>query len=298
MGRPLDWARDGPHWPHHEASRFVDLPGLRWHVQQIAAPPGAPVVLLLHGTGASTHSWRGVMAALAGRLGLLAVDLPGHAFTGMPADPDALSLPGMARALAALLCELRVAPQLVVGHSAGAAVGAQLCLDGAVQPAALVAVNGALLPLPGLAGSVFSPVARLLACSALVPRLFSWRASDPVVCRRLLEGTGSRIDASGAAGYRRLLEDPGHVAGALGMMARWDLPRLAHALPRLAVPLHLLVAERDLTLPPDQARRLHAQLPGATLVRLPGLGHLAHEEDPAQVAAYVERLTKLIVKSS
>lgn len=298
MGRPLDWARDGPGWPHHAASRFVALPGLRWHVQQIAAPPGAPTLLLLHGTGASTHSWRGVMTALAGRLGLVAVDLPGHAFTGAPADPERLSLPGMAAALADLLRELRCAPELVVGHSAGAAVGAQLCLDGALQPAALVSVNGALLPLSGLAGSVFSPVARLLARSTLVPRLFSWRASDPVVCRRLLDGTGSRIDEDGAACYRRLLQDPGHVAGALGMMARWDLQTFARALPRLAVPLHLLVAERDLTLPRDQAGRLHEQLPRASLLRLPGLGHLAHEEDPAQVAAILEHLTKLIVKSS
>lgn len=298
MPRPLDWARDGPGWPHHEASRFVDLPGLRWHVQQLAAPPGAPTVLLLHGTGASTHSWRGVMTALAGTMGVIAVDLPGHAFTGAPADPQALSLPGMAAALAALLRALRCAPQFVAGHSAGAAVGAQLCLDGALQPAALVAVNGALLPLSGLAGSFFSPVARLLARSTLVPRLFSWRASDPVVCRRLLEGTGSRIDAEGAAYYRRLLEDPGHVAGALGMMARWDLHGLARALPRLAPPLHLLVAERDLTLPPDQARRLHERLPGATLLRLPGLGHLAHEEDPAQVARYLMKLTNPIVNSS
>lgn len=298
MPGPLDWARDGPGWPHHAASRFVERPGLRWHVQQIAAPPGAPTALLLHGTGASTHSWRGVMAALSGRLGLLVVDLPGHAFTGPPADPATLGLPGMAAALADLLHTLRIAPQLVVGHSAGAAVGARLCLDGALQPAALVAVNGALLPLAGLAGSIFSPAARLLARSTLVPRLFSWRASDPVVCRRLLEGTGSCIDAEGAAYYRRLLEDPGHVAGALGMMARWDLHGLARALPRLALPLHLLVAGRDRTLPPDQARRLHERLPRATLVHLPGLGHLAHEEDPAQLAGYLMKLTKYIVNTS
>lgn len=298
MARPLDWAADGPGWPHHAASRFVERPGLRWHVQQFAAPPGAPTLLLLHGTGASTHSWRGLIDELAGRVGLLAVDLPGHAFTGRPADARALSLPGMAAVLADLLHALGAAPALVVGHSAGAAVGAQLCLDGALRPAALVAVNGALLPLAGLAGSLFSPVARLLARSTLVPRLFSWQASDPAVCRRLLDGTGSRLDDAGAALYRRLLEDPGHVAGALGMMARWDLHALHSALPRLAVPLHLLVAERDLTLPSDQARRLHDALPQATLRRLPGLGHLAHEEAPGLVASMLLDLTEPIVKSS
>jgi magnesium chelatase accessory protein len=284
----LNWARDASTWPHHEASRFVALPGLRWHVQQYPAPPGAPTVLLLHGTGASTHSWRGVMTALAGRFGVLAVDLPGHAYTGAPADPAALSLPGMAAALAALLRDLGGMPEIVVGHSAGAAIAARLCLDGVLRPRALVAVNGALLPLPGLAGSFFSPAARLLARSTLVPRLFSWRAGDPVVCRRLLDGTGSVLDDEGVALYRRLLDDPRHVAGALGMMARWDLHGFARDLPALATPLHLLVADRDRTLPPDQAWRLRERLPAAALTRLAGRGHLAHEEDPVQVAGIIE----------
>lgn len=290
MARPLAWQHDGPSWPHHAASRFVAAGGLRWHVQQFAAPAGRATVLLLHGTGASTHSWRGVIDALAGRLGLLAVDLPGHAFTGAPDDVEALRLDGMARALAALLQALQVAPGLVVGHSAGAAVGARLVLDGAAAPAALVALNGALLPLGGLAGSFFSPAARLLARSAWVPRLFSWRASDPVVCQRLLDATGSRIDAAGAALYRRLLDSPAHVAGALGMMARWDLHGLARGLPRLALPLHLLVADGDRTVPPDQAWQLRERVPAAWITRLAGLGHLAHEERPHEIAALIEAI--------
>jgi magnesium chelatase accessory protein len=286
----LDWDRDGRDWPHHEASRFIDAGGLRWHVQQLGDAAERPLVLLLHGTGASTHSWRGLMTLLAPHMRVLAVDLPGHGFTGMPADRETLSLPGMATALAALLRELGLAPQLVVGHSAGAAIGVRLCLDGAAEPAALVAINGALLPLGGVAGSLFSPVARLLALNPWVPRLFSWRARDPTVLRRLLDGTGSRLDAPGVALYGRLLDSPQHVAGALGMMARWDLRRFARELPGLHTPLHLLVADGDRTLPPDQAWQVRERLPSATLTRLPGLGHLAHEEQPQQVADLLLRL--------
>ena len=63
------------------------------------------------------------------------------------------------------------------------------------------------------------------------------RAGDPGALQRLIESTGSTLDASGAALYRRLVSDPSHVAGALRMMARWDLQALQDALPRLAVPL-------------------------------------------------------------
>ena len=48
----LRWERDGLDWPHRQASRFVEAAGLRWHVQQFPVP-GAPLALLLHGTGAA-----------------------------------------------------------------------------------------------------------------------------------------------------------------------------------------------------------------------------------------------------
>jgi len=291
MARRLVWEQDGRGWPHAASSRFVQAAGLRWHVQQLG-PDGAPVLLLLHGTGASTHSWRGLMSALADRFHIVAPDLPGHAFTDMPASPRQLGLPGMAGAVAALMATLGRAPALVVGHSAGAAIGARLCLDGALAPHALVSLNGALLPLSGLAGQVFSPLARLLTVNTLVPRLFSWRAADPAVLKRLLDGTGSALDAAGAALYGRLVANPGHVAGALGMITQWDLQALQRDLPRLATPLHLVVGARDRTVPPREQRRVRGLVPGATWTELPGLGHLAHEEQPAELARLLAEMAR------
>ena len=78
----MDWARDGADWPHAAHSRFVEVAGQRWHVQLLPGPAAdAPVVLLVHGTGASTHSWRALMPLLARRAAVLAVDLPGHGFS-------------------------------------------------------------------------------------------------------------------------------------------------------------------------------------------------------------------------
>ena len=286
MAEPLDWVRDGPGWPHHKHSHFICVGALRWHVQRFAPPAmqAAPLVLLIHGTGASAHSWRALAPLLAVRCEVLAVDLPGHGFTRTPLA-QALSLPAMAAALAALLAAGGDRPALVIGHSAGAAIGAQMCLDDRIAPVALVALNGALLPLHGLAGRVFSPLARLLAAQPLVPRAFAWRAARPAVLRRLLAATGSRIDAEGQRLYGRLVADVGHAAGALRMMAAWDLQPLADALPRLQPPLHLLAGARDRTVAPAQSREVQRRVPGATLQILPRVGHLAHEEDAAAVWA-------------
>ena len=283
----LVWALDGRDWPNHEASRFVDAAGLRWHVQQTGRPVSeAPALLLIHGTGGSLHSWRDVAPLLAPHFHVVAIDLPGHAFTAA-APATQMSLPGMAQALAGLLQQLGVAPAMVIGHSAGAALATRLVLDGLIAPRALVGINAALLPLHGLPGLVFAPMARLLAGATVVPRLFAWRARDTASVARLIARTGSTLDAIGVALYARLVRNPGHVAGALAMMANWDLAPLFADLPRLARPLLLIVGANDATVPADQAPRVAARLPGARVVCLPGLGHLAHEEQPARVAGLV-----------
>lgn len=293
----MDWNRDSAHWPHREHSRFVQAAGLNFHVQVFPGPANdAPVMLLLHGTGSSTHSWRGLAPLMARQHTVVAPDLPGHAFTGLPshgAGSSQLSLPGMARAVAALMTNLQLKPDRVVGHSAGAAVAVRMALDGLARPQNIVGINAALLPLGGLAGQWFSPAAKLMAAVPLVPRLFAWRAQRPAMLDRLLQGTGSMLDAEGRALYQRLVSDPDHVAGALAMMANWDLPQLARNLPRLATRLDLVVGERDRAVPPADASRVLAMLGHAArgeLHSLPGLGHLAHEEAPDEVARALGRV--------
>jgi magnesium chelatase accessory protein len=280
MTTPLDWQRDGGDWPNRAASRFVTAGGVRWHVQQFGA---GETLVLVHGTGASTHSWRSLAAPLAAHYALLTLDLPGHGFTS--ALPNgAQTLPGMGAALSALFGELGVKPAVAVGHSAGAAILARMALDGAIAPRALVSLNGALLPWRGLPAALFSPLARLMAANSLVPRLFAWRAGDGAAVERLIESTGSRLDPRGVELYARLTRNPAHVAGALAMMANWDLGPLERDLPRLKVPLLQIIGGNDRTVPPSEAERVRRLLPSARIVSLPGLGHLAHEEDAARVA--------------
>jgi magnesium chelatase accessory protein len=277
-----DW-EGATDWPNRAHSHFIDAGGLRWHVQLAGT---GPALLLVHGTAAANHSWGALLPLLAAHYRVVAPDLPGHGFTAAP-DPRQLSLPGMAAALAALLHRLEQKPQVVVGHSAGAAILARMCLDGLIQPQRLISLNGALLPLRGMAGKVFSPAAKLLARLSLVPRIVGHDANRAGAIERLVDSTGSQLDARGIAAYRMLMRSPGHVAAALNMMANWELDGLARDLPRLPCALHLVVGTNDRTLPPAEAERVRRILPSARIERLPGLGHLAHEEAAEQVAALI-----------
>lgn len=280
------WEHDGREWPNRAASRFVVAGGLRWHVQVAGQGPD---LVLVHGTAAATHSWRDVLPLLATRFRVIAPDLPGHGFTSLP-PAQRLSLPGMAASLDALLKAVGANPALVVGHSAGAAILLRLALDGRIAPRMVVSLNGALLPLGERHAAFFTKAARMLVGLPFVPSLFAWRASNRAVAERLLRDTGSRIDARGVDLYARLFRHSGHVAAALGMMANWDLVPLLRDLPRLGPRLVLVVGGNDRTVPPAQADRVRARLPAARIVTLPGLGHLAHEEQPGAVAALLARL--------
>ncbi len=276
----MNWDLAGRDWPNRAHSRFVSAGGLRWHVQVLGE---GPVLLLLHGTGAATHSWRALAPLLARRFTVVAPDLPGHGFTAAP-PADGMSLPGMARLVAALLRTLALQPALIAGHSAGAAVAAQLAIEGLASPSAIMSLNGALLPLPDRQSVLFPAAARLLSSLPVLPWIVSRQATQPLV-DRMLAGTGSRLDPQDARLYARLFAQPRHVAAALRMMARWDLN--AFDIARLRVPLTLVAGERDGMIPPAAAREVAALLPGARLVLLPGLGHLAHEEDPARIAELI-----------
>lgn len=283
MARPLDWQREGLIWPHREASAFVSIGGARWHVQRMGS--GEPL-LLLHGTGASVHSWRDLMPRLAQNHDVIAVDLPRHAFTtGHP--PDALSLPRMAGELARLLKTLDVTPAGIVGHSAGAALALQLALDhGYAGP--IIGLNSALRPFPGIGAQLFPAVAKLFLVNPLVPRIFSGSLMrEGEVERFLKRSTGSSIDATGMACYAALFRNPAHAKGALAMMANWDLPTLKARMGRIGNRVLLVHSDRDAAIPLDWTREAAGWIAQARLEVLPGLGHLAHEEAPEETAALI-----------
>lgn len=278
----LEWHKDGKDWPQREASQFVEAGGLTWHVQREGQ---GPVLLLLHGTGAATHSWRGLWPLLTPHFTLVAPDLPGHAFTQTPRD---LSLPGMADAVAALVHKLGIEPDGVIGHSAGAAVAVRMALDGRVQPKLIVGIGGALLPFPGPAAMLFPAMAKLLFLNPIVPQLFTLTAGFPGELRRFLaRSTGSEIDSAGALFYGRLFRSRAHVSATLGMMAAWDLVALERDIPRLDTHLFLLHGEEDKAVPPGVSLDVAGRVSRGEAVSLRQLGHLAHEEAPAEVAGYL-----------
>ncbi|MEM1429308.1 MAG: alpha/beta fold hydrolase BchO [Pseudomonadota bacterium] len=280
----MDWSAYADTWPHADTSRFVQARPHRWHVQ-IMGQEHAPRVLLLHGTGGASHSWRDVAPRLARTYRVVVPDLPGHGFTRLGALQRS-SLDLMAQDLAALMEKLDVVPDALIGHSAGGALALRMAQLAQTPPAAVVGVNAALENFEGAAGWLFPMMAKALALNPLVAPTFA-RMARPTNVERLIGGTGSNIDALGLALYRACISDARHVDGALTMMAQWRLTALEAALERTHMSTLLIAGAEDRAVPPRISSRAAARLPNATLEVLPGLGHLAHEEAPERVTARI-----------
>ena len=90
--------------------------------------------------------------------------------------------------------------------------------------------------------------------------------------------------------YHDLLRAPG---ARLAMLMRLEQAVLTDPVPRLrtiTAPTLLLWGEQDAMIPVDNASDYLAAIPGSTLVRLPGIGHLPQEEDPERALAPVRAI--------
>lgn len=264
-------------WPHAQASEQVTAGGLIWHVQRVGS---GPVLLLLHGTAASTHSFRDLAAELSKDFTVIMPDLPGHGFTGAL---DAPTLPRVAEGVGAVLSKLGVRPDLAAGHSAGAAIALRMTIDGLIKPRAVLGLAPALKPYGGAADGLASNLAKLAFLNPLTPRLMSLRA-EPDRVGRLIARTGSKLDPAGVEYYARLKKRSDHIQGALRMMAHWKLRPLLDDLPSLDRPARFIVGEADYATPPKDVEAAARRIKTAVVTRLPALGHLAHEENPVAAA--------------
>jgi len=230
------------------------------------------------------------MSELTNKYRVVAVDLPGHAQTQCIGQAD-FSLPGMARAVEQFIDDYSLATSTqsitAIGHSAGAAIAAQIMLDSPGLFTRLVSINGALIPLGGLPGLVFPPIAKLSASVSVFANLFSHRMSDPAAVNKLLANTGSTISEASSIEYHALCKDKSHVNGALQMMANWRLENLFPRLGGILAPVQLIAAAADTMIPARDAHRLNAVFKHSDLTIVPCLGHLAHEEQPETIAAII-----------
>ena len=270
-------------WPNRQYSRSVAVPPHRWHVQHFGTGTDA---LLLHGAGASAHSFAKLADRFSTQFRVFVPDLPGHGFTQSPRGRA--RLPQVATDVSTLLRAQKIAPEVVIAHSAGAAVALQMVLSNLISPARIILLNGALEDFSGAAGVIFPIIAKMLALNPFTGMFLSSGSQSLTQARSIIRSTGSEMSDNDLGPYARLIGMRSHVDGTLSMMAQWSLSDLNRNLSKISTQTLFLHGEKDAAVAPAVAERAMTQMPNAQLRVLTGLGHLAHEEDPERVAEAIE----------
>jgi len=227
---------------------------------------GEPLLVLLHGLGATGDVWEGWRPGLARRWPgrWIAPDLPGHG--GSP-PLTAYTIDDLAAAVAGIVRP--GAPVVVLGHSLGGVVALALASHRFDVPVRAVI---------GLGIKVAWTDEDLERTRAVARRPLAWFAARDEAAARYLRvsGLAGLVPASNPAvdaglreqdGRWRLAMDPG--AFAVGA------PDMAQLLARSRAPVTLARGEHDPMNTDEQLTGL-----GVPAVTLPGLGHNAHVESP------------------
>ncbi|WP_294541341.1 alpha/beta fold hydrolase [uncultured Rhodoblastus sp.] len=260
--------------------RAVD--GVRLRLRD-TGPRDAPAVILLHGFGASLDTWEPWAEALSAQYRVIRLDLPGFGLTGPDPTGDYSDAREM-KILSDLMDQLGVASASLVGNSLGGRIAWNFA---ALHPDRVTRL--ALVSPDGFASAGF-------AYDRAPETPLVMRALPYVAPRSLLKANLAAAYARPEAlsettltRYRDLLLAPGVRQAILDRTAQVILRDPAPTLARIQVPTLLLWGEKDGMIPIGNADDYLLSLPRATLVRLPNLGHVPFEEDPAGSLAPLQR---------
>jgi pimeloyl-ACP methyl ester carboxylesterase len=276
--------------------RYATVHGYR---RAYVAAGSGPALLLIHGIGDSSDTWRPVVEQLAEHHTVIAPDLLGHGRSEKPrAD---YTIAGFANGMRDLLTILEVERVTVVGHSLGGGVAAQFAYQFPERCERLVLVGS------GGIGRTVSPLLRLAAVpgiEALMPFLglppFRVASRIGAGLLRLLDAPLGRDAEEILAVFDALPDTEARraILRTLRSGVDWQgqvITMLDRAYLAEGVPTLIVWGRHDAIIPLGHGRLAHAAIPGSILEIFDEAGHFPHHTDPARfvrlVHDFVERTT-------
>lgn len=266
------------------ASRFIDVGGgLTMHVRDEGNPSG-PVLVLLHGSNASLHTWEPWVARLGTKYRIISLDQIGHGLTG-PNPTGQYDGAAFVGTLDALLTKLGVSRFALAGNSMGGYVAWEYALAHPDKLTHLVLVDAAGPPDdPDKDLPIGFRIARAPGLSKLAlvitPRAIFEKSIHGSVSNHTIV-TPAMVDR-----YWELNRYPGNRAATGQRFAQYGT-REANTgrLGEIRVPTLILWGAEDKLIPVSGADWFAQQIPGSVRVVYPGIGHIPMEEAPDRSAA-------------
>ena len=266
-------------------SQFVQIAGMSVHLRDEGPREDPLPIVLLHGTGASLHTWEGWARALKDEHRVISYDMPGFGLTGPSPDAN-YTIENYVRVLVAVLDQVGVQRCVLAGNSLGGYVAWAAAVLEPGRIARLVLVDAGGYPYE----STSVPLGFRIARTPLLRTLMK-----DVLPRSIIESSVQNVFGDPAKVTPGLIDryfDLTTRAGnrqALGERFRQTQPgALAERVPEIKVPTLILWGGRDRLIPLSLGDRFQQEIAGSTLSVFEDLGHVPQEEDPAATVAVLK----------
>ncbi len=252
---------------------YVTVDGMRLHVRD-DGPRDAPAIVLIHGFGATLHTWEPWAEDLSRDHRVIRFDLPGHGFSDPMPDGNYRVVPTVGL-VTRLMDALGVVRATVVGNSLGGEVAWRMAVEtpDRVERLVLIAPSGFLSPgqeygeplkIPGWLSIIEHLLPRVLIAQSL----------------RSYYGEPSRLTEATVDRYWDMLRVPGVRAALVSRMGQFIVEDPHPLLPRIRVPTLLMWGERDIVIPYSGAPAFAKLIPDVRQVSYADVGHMPMEEVP------------------
>ncbi|MBX3445482.1 MAG: alpha/beta hydrolase [Parvibaculaceae bacterium] len=271
------------------ASQFATLPsGASAHIRDEGNPSG-PVLVLVHGSNASLHTWEPWVAELGGTYRIVSMDLPGHGLTGRVPGDD-YSREAMAAFVIEVMDALGIDRFAIGGNSMGGGVSAMVALENPERVSALLLVNSAGIPVERDANDV--PLAFRIASMPVISKAMRYVLPRSVVeegVRKVFVDQSKVTDEMVARYFDLTLHEGNRDATRIrfAQNAARDEVAFAARLGEISAPTLIIWGDRDGLIPVSAAHEFKTRIPHAELVIYENVGHIPMEEVPEESAADV-----------
>ena len=270
-------------------SDFVEVKGMVVHLRDEGPREDPNPVLLIHGTGASLHTWEGWVKVLKTRRRVISFDLPGFGLTGPYTGqytPDDYRGDTYARFVFDLMDRLKLPSAVVGGNSLGGEVAWRMAVMTPQRVTGLILVDAV--------GPAFTPqsipIGFMIARVPVIGRISEFALPRTVIEQSLddVYGHPEKVTSELVDRYFELALRSGN-RRALGLRLQQMVPgEDAEKIGSIRQPTLILWGGRDKLIPPAIAEQFHQQIAGSQLLLFKDLGHVPQEEDPARTVEPVK----------
>tara|TARA_A100001037_G_C15124431_1_gene625463 strand:- start:892 stop:1848 length:957 start_codon:yes stop_codon:yes gene_type:complete len=275
----------------NETSRFLTLTnGNRIHYRD-QGNPSSRAIILIHGFTSSLHTWEGWVALLKKEFRLITLDLPGHGLTGAVTNND-YSTRSINETIKGVADALSLDTFVLGGNSMGGGATWQFALTYPERVSHMILINSVAPwseednertnrrnnPFTPLEWKWFRGIAEYINPKYFIKRgLKSAYNNAPILDEDLIDRY-----------LEMMLRDGTRTAIFEQMAQRRISPLVSGELQTLTQPTLVIWGALDALIPLAVGKRFIEELPNASLIVHPELGHIPMEEDPSQTVIDVQ----------